>query len=95
MILDKLNLIISENHKKKLLILVFLLIIGMFLETIGIGIILPILQIILEPNIIYDVIFFKGILNYLGIDQNEKIIFFVLGILIAVYFIKFSPWAWG
>ena len=88
MILDKLNLIISENHKKKLLILVFLLIIGMFLETIGIGIILPILQIILEPNIIYDVIFFKGILNYLGIDQNEKIIFFVLGILIAVYFIK-------
>ena len=88
MILDKLNFIISENHKKKLLILVFLLIIGMFLETIGIGIILPILQIILEPNIIYDDIFFKGILNYLGIDQNEKIIFFVLGILIAVYFIK-------
>ena len=88
MILDKLNFIISENHKKKLLILVFLLIIGMFLETIGIGIILPILQIILEPNIIYDDIFFKGILNYLGLDQNEKIIFFVLGILIAVYFIK-------
>ena len=88
MILDKLNFIISENHKKKLLILVFLLIIGMFLETIGIGIILPILQIILDPNIIYDVIFFKEILNYLGINQNEKIIFFVLGILIAVYFIK-------
>lgn len=88
MILDKLNIIISENHKKKLLILVFLLIIGMFLETIGIGIILPILQIILDPNIIYDVIFFKEILNYLGINQNEKIIFFVLGILIAVYFIK-------
>ena len=88
MILDKLNVIISENHKKKLLILVFLLIIGMFLETIGIGIILPILQIILDPNIIYDVIFFKEILNYLGINQNEKIIFFVLGILIAVYFIK-------
>lgn len=88
MILDKLNVIISKDHKKKLLILVFLLIIGMFLETIGIGIILPILQIILDPNIIYDVIFFKEILNYLGINQNEKIIFFVLGILIAVYFIK-------
>ena len=45
---NKLTFLAGKKIKKKLVIIYFITIIGTFLETIGIGIILPILKIIVE-----------------------------------------------
>ena len=44
----KLTFLINKKLKKKLILIYFITIIGTFLETLGIGVILPILKIIVE-----------------------------------------------
>ena len=47
----KFNYLLNSRQKRKVLTLLFFIIIGMFLETLGVGLIIPIFTIITDPNI--------------------------------------------
>ena len=49
--LKKINFLITKRQRKGLVILTLLLFIGMFLEIFGLGILIPTISIILDPEI--------------------------------------------
>ncbi len=84
----KINQIISSDRKNQLLGLIFLLIIGMFLEVFGLGIILPVLNFIANKEIIQS---YPGIHNFLfsiGFKSYDQIAIFLLVFLAFIYAVK-------
>ena len=55
----KLNRLIDKKYKKELIYLFFYLLLGMLTEMFGLGIILPILSILTNPNIANENHLFK------------------------------------
>ena len=45
------NSLLNYSQKKGVIFLLFLILIGMFLETLGVGLVIPIFTIIIDPNI--------------------------------------------
>jgi len=49
--IKKFNSLLNFSQKKEVIFLLFLIFIGMFLETLGVGLIIPMFTIIMDPNI--------------------------------------------
>ena len=86
-------LLIDSNLKKKLILIFFITIIGTFLETLGIGIILPILKIIVEgeefiKNYHTNFEIINHFFGYLSSKNYVELISFLLFAVIFVFLIK-------
>ena len=76
--LNKTLLLIDNKLKKQLIVIYFISIIGTFLETLGIGIILPILKVIIEgeefiKNFSSNYLIINSFLEYL-LSKNYKLL---------------------
>ena len=88
--------VIFENFeylKTKLFVLLLLTIIGTFLETLSIGLVLPFLKVVVEGRNFFDIFisnfqYFEGIKNSLfSLSQSSLIIFF-LSIILTIFLLK-------
>ncbi len=86
----KLIYIFSKDQKKQLLIIGFLLLIGMIFEMAGLGVLIPALGIILNPNIGEKYPSLNPLLQFLGNPSSDKLIIYGLSLLVIVYFIKIT-----
>ena len=89
----KLTALIDDKLKRQLMIIYFISIIGTFLETLGIGIILPILKIIVEGSDFLNELnvslpFFNNIFDFLLRKSQKELIVFLLILVIFVFLIK-------
>ena len=86
--LYKLRLILNRSQKKRFIFLIVLVFVGVLFELVGIGILLPVLSTILDPSLIENN-FYQESLHIFYDDQNpNKIVYFVLVILLLIYLIK-------
>ena len=88
--IKKISQLISKRQKRGLILLTFLLFIGMIFEILGLGIVIPLLEAIVEPEKIKNTIN-----NFLGNDlvlkiTNNELIYYLLIFVVIVYFIKSS-----
>ena len=86
--LNKIIYILSPKHKKSLMFLTFLIFIGMLFELFGLGLIIPIISLLSKPENIYNIIFLKPILSFLGNPVKNQIIIIGFVFLIIFYLIK-------
>ena len=86
--LKKINFLITKRQRKGLVILTFLLFIGMFLEIFGLGILIPTISIILDPEITDKTPFILTIRNFFSEFSDLSFVFLFLGALVFVYLIK-------
>ena len=84
----KLRKLIPSSQHKKLALLVFLLFVGMAFEVLGIGVLLPILTAILNPEILLTNDISTSILDFFKITDKEQIIKIALASLLIIYFFK-------
>ena len=86
--LKKINFLITKRQRKGLVILAFLLFIGMIFEVFGLGILIPALSILLDPDLIEK----TPILNSFRIQFSEFsdqfFLSLVLSAIVFVYFFK-------
>ena len=80
--------LLSKSQKKELIILLFLLIIGIFFEMLGLGILLPALTIMLDSDIGSSYPVFKPYLNYLGNPSQLELIVLGMSAVLFVYLLK-------
>jgi len=85
--LNKIRVLLSKNEKKALLILSILLFIGMFLEVLGLGILLPLITLILDPEKLSSIFSQSDFVSINQLDYSEMLLFSLISILI-VYLIK-------
>ena len=78
------GLLLDKNDKKKAFYMLFLVIIGTFLEMLSMSIIFPVIQLVLNENFINEYSFLKKNFN---LTQNSLIIYTLI-LLIIIFFIK-------
>jgi len=86
--LKKINFLITKRQRKGLVILILLLFVGMVLEVFGLGVLVPAISIILNPDTIEKSPFISPIRVFLSDFSNQIFTFLFLGAIVLVYFIK-------
>lgn len=80
--------IIPENFRKKVLLLFLFIVIGMFFEVFGIGILLPVISAILKPKTLLENPLYSSSLTYFNITNTEELISISLIGLLVIYIVK-------
>ena len=86
--LQKFNYLLPNSFKKSIVFLFILMFFGMLFEMLGVGILLPALAIILNPNILEDYPKAKVIFELIGNIPHSKLILYGLLFIIVVYVLK-------
>jgi ABC-type multidrug transport system fused ATPase/permease subunit len=84
--LKKINFIIGDTYRKKIIFLVVLLFIGMFLEILGLGSLLPVLSLIANPENLKEIPLLSEIsyLNKLTYNYLVLVLLIIIGILYLI-----------
>ena len=83
----KINFLINKRQRRMLILLIFLVFFGMVLESFGLGIIIPAISIVIEPDFLTQSKELNLFLNYAEFSQKE-FTFFFLGFVLLIYFLK-------
>jgi ABC-type multidrug transport system fused ATPase/permease subunit len=80
--------VLNVNQKRNLIFIFFLILIGVFLEILGIGMIIPLMNVIVNNDLSTDYPKLIPLLNFLGNPNNEQLIFYSMGVLLIIYALK-------
>lgn len=86
--LKKINFLITKRQRKGLVILTLLLFIGMVLEVLGLGILIPALSILLEPELVEKTPILSVLRSNLSEISDQSFLIFFLILIVFVYLIK-------
>lgn len=84
----KINFLITKRQRKGLVILTFLLFVGMVLEVFGLGILIPAISVILDPETIERNPLIAPIKSFFHISSHQNFILFFLGAVVLLYMVK-------
>ena len=85
---NKLNYILNHTQKRWGIIVLACIMVGALVETLGVSIILPLVQAMVSPEKICESIPFPSLSRYLRGKSNADIISILAGAVIAVYIFK-------
>jgi ABC-type multidrug transport system fused ATPase/permease subunit len=80
--------ILSESQKWGLLKLALVLFVGMLFEIFGIGILLPCLNVLINPQILNKWEVSRNLINFLGNPTQNELIVMTMSFLLGVFIIK-------
>ena len=86
--LVKINSLITNRQRRGLVILVLLLFVGMILEVFGLGIIIPMINILLDPEMVENTVGLRSLKNFFPHFSHRDFVFFFLGVILILYVIK-------
>ena len=94
-IFKELNYILDRKQKNKSVFIIIVIIISSLMELLGVSVILPFMQAIINPDKLMNNCFFAFFYNYFGFSNEDTLIIFVGLSIIVIYLFKnaFSIWA--
>ena len=84
----KMMLLLDKQHKRKMVLLVFLMLIGGILETLGVAMVAPVLNVVLEEDAIAKHEYLQVICNVFRLDNVRSLTIFVMVALVVVFAVK-------
>lgn len=89
-IIKKLLVLLDKKQKRKMVFLVFLMLVGAVLETLGVSMILPVMNVVLEENAVDNHVYLQWICNIFGIgyDNTKTLMIVVMVGLMLVFALK-------
>lgn len=87
-ILKKLMRILNKNQKRKVVVIGIMIFIGAMLEMLGVGLIMPVVEGVMDPDALLDKWYIQMMENFIHFDTANQWILFLIAAIIAVYFIK-------
>lgn len=87
-IIQKFAKILNSQQKIRVIIIAIMMVIGAFLETLGVGLILPLVSAITTPDIIETNKYAKMVCDLFGLHATRTFMIVVIGALIFVYIFK-------
>ena len=89
-IFKKLMILLDKKQKQKMILLVFLMLIGAVLETLGVSMILPVMNVVLEKNAVQNHRYLQVICDIfrIGYDDTRTLMIFVMTGLIVIFAVK-------
>jgi len=86
--LKKINFLITKRQRKGLIILTLLLFVGMILEVFGLGILIPAISILLDPEMIEKTPLISSIKSFFPYFSHDNFVFLFLGVIVIIYLLK-------
>ena len=87
-ILKKVFHILTKDQKRKIIGLCFLICIGAFLEMLGLSLIMPIVQGVMDPERLMESNYVVLLEHFVHFDSPKDCILFLIGAIIVIYFVK-------
>ncbi len=89
-IFKKLMILLDKKQKRKMVMLVFLMLIGAVLETAGVSMILPVMNVVMEENAVQKHVYLQVICDIFGIahDDTRSLMILVMGGLVLIFALK-------
>lgn len=87
-VVKKFDFILSVKQKKYMAVLMIMSIIGALLELLGVSIIIPMLDLLLNTETLRNKWYVKPFINLFNIDSNGVIVVLVCLMIISIYIIK-------
>ena len=81
-IIRKLKVVLSRKQKRQVVVLLFLILIGAILETLGVSMILPIVTAVVEPDIFTENELVTEVSDILGLESLEEFVIAMIIVLI-------------
>lgn len=86
--IKKINFILDKNQKTKIVILLAIILVGAFIELLGVSAILPLINVALDPNAIESTWYLAMIKDIFAFQEAKQVIIFLSFFLIGVYVFK-------
>ena len=85
---NKFQTILSTSQKKWGIVIFLMSIMGAIVETLGVSVILPLVQVMLDPNQLLEIPVIKEIFYFTGVSDTNQMMIVVAIAVIMVYIIK-------
>ena len=86
--LEKLKIILPKKYKKNTLRILFFLLLTMLLESLGLGVLMPIVSMIIDPDVIDSYPTIVKLFSEYGLRSHSQIILLVLILFGGLYIVK-------
>ena len=87
-IIKKSLFVLTSKQKKFLIVIFFLVVINIFLETLSLGLILPVVALLVDYERLITYNFIGNLIDYFNLDSQNKIIIAGMCLLLFVYICK-------
>ena len=87
-IYKKLMVLLDKKQKQKMVFLIFIMLIGAVLETLGVSMILPVMNVVLEENAIEKHVYLQVICQIFNIDNTRDLMILVMSALVIIFALK-------
>lgn len=87
-LLHKLGYIFNKKDKRRIVLLLFALIIGSLLELLAVSVFTPFVKIIMNPDTIQDMWYLKIVYDLFGFQTTKGFLTFFSGCIIIIYIVK-------
>ena len=87
-IYEKLMVLLDRKQKRKMMLLVFLMLIGAVLETLGVSMVMPVMNVVLEEDAIAKHDYLQVICRIFGVDNSGDLTMLVMVGLVLVFVTK-------
>lgn len=87
-IINKFRIILDKQQKSRVIIITLMMVVGAFLETLSVGLILPLVSVLTTPDIIESNDEIRSICELLNIHSTKTFVILLIGILIFIYIFK-------
>ena len=87
-VLRKLNVLIDKKQKWQMAGIVALMLISGVLESLGVGLLVPVMSLVIEPGSAERIHFIASVKEWFSFTTSMQLAFFFMGALIVVFIIK-------
>lgn len=86
--IEKLKYILTAREKRNVILILFMVIIGSFLELAGVSIFMPFINVIMDMDSIHETPYLAYFYNMFGFQEDTHFIIAIAGVIIGVYISK-------
>lgn len=87
-IIKKIRVLLDKKQKRTMVGLVFIMIISAFLQTAGVGLLVQVVTVVIDPEAVANSSIAQAVYNILGVENYKTFSIIIMVALIAVFVIK-------
>ncbi len=87
-IYKKLMVILNKRQKRTFVLLLFMMVIGAFLETASISLVIPVMTLVISPNAVETNKYMSGLYHFMGMTSLKQFTVFVMLSMIMAFVLK-------
>lgn len=87
-IYKKMMVLLDKKQKRTMVGIVFMMLIGAILEALGISVIVPVVQVVMDEQALEKYSYMRAIYDFLGLQSQTQFIILILGAMAVIFAVK-------